>query len=95
MYSIMYAHNAVVSAVNSNAEVTVHPVPPRGVFVCNLHENPETACAKMSVLCSFCVHHVAVNGEAVNSNTRTKPYGKIRYAIIDHFRNLCYNLDIL
>ena len=42
MYSIMYAHNAVVSAVNSNAEVTVHPVPPRGVFVCNLHENPET-----------------------------------------------------
>ena len=35
-----------------------------------LHENPETAGAKMSALCSFCVHHVAVNGEAVNSNSR-------------------------
>ena len=33
-----------------------------------LHENPETAGAEMSALCSFCVHHVAVNGEAVNSN---------------------------
>ena len=33
-----------------------------------LHENPETAGAKMSALCSFCVHHVAVSGEAVNSN---------------------------
>ena len=43
-------------------------VPPRGVFVRTLHENPETAGAKMSALCSFCVHHVAVNGEAVNSN---------------------------
>ena len=37
-----------------------------------LHENPETAGAKMSALCSFCVHHVAVNGEAVNSNTILK-----------------------
>ena len=26
-----------------------------------------TAGAKMSALCSFCVHHVAVNGEAVNA----------------------------
>ena len=45
-----------------------------------MHEKPETAGAKMSVLCSIhdnrilhlnsivCVHHVAVNGEAVNSN---------------------------
>ena len=55
-------------------------VPPRGVFVRTLHENPETAGAKMSALCSIhdnrilhlnsivCVHHVAVSGEAVNSN---------------------------
>ena len=60
--------------------VTVHSVPPRGVFVRILHENPETAGAKMNALCSIhdnrilhlnsivCVHHVAVNGEAVNSN---------------------------
>ncbi len=45
-----------------------------------MHEKPETAGAKISVLCSIhnnrilhlnsivCVHHVAVNGEAVNSN---------------------------
>ena len=50
------------------------------VFVRIMHEKPETAGAKMSVLCSIhdnrilhlnsivCVHHVAVNGEAVNSN---------------------------
>jgi hypothetical protein len=38
------------------------------VFVRIMHEKPETAGAKMSALCSFCVHHVAVNGEAVNSN---------------------------
>ena len=43
-------------------------VPPRSVFVRIMHENHETASAKMSVLCSFCVHHVAVSGEAVNSN---------------------------
>ena len=36
-----------------------------------LHEEPEIASTKMSVLCSFCVHHVAVNGEAVNSNNLT------------------------
>ncbi len=35
----------------------------------SLHENPETVGAKMSVLCSFCVHHVTVSGEAVNSNS--------------------------
>ena len=46
-----------------------------------MHEKPETAGAKMSVLCSIhdnrilhlnsiaCVHHVAVNGEAVNSDS--------------------------
>ena len=43
-------------------------VPPRSVFVRIMHENHETASAKMSGLCSFCVHHVAVSGEAVNSN---------------------------
>ena len=55
-------------------------VPPRSVFVRIMHENHETASAKMSVLCSLqdnrilplnstvCVHHVAVSGEAVNSN---------------------------
>jgi hypothetical protein len=37
-----------------------------------MHENHETASAKMSVLCSFCVHHVAVSGEAVNSNPENK-----------------------
>ena len=39
-----------------------------------MHEKPETAGAKMSVLCSFCVHHVAANGEAVNSNLSGKVY---------------------
>ncbi len=60
--------------------VTVHSVPPRycslgasaRVFVRIMHEKPETAGAKMSVLCSFCVHHVAVNGEAVNSNASAR-----------------------
>ncbi len=33
-----------------------------------LHAKPETACAKMSEFGSFCVHHVALNGEAVKSN---------------------------
>ena len=43
-------------------------VPPRGVFVRTMHEQSQaieaialTAGAKMSALCSFCVHHVAVN----------------------------------
>ncbi len=31
-------------------------------------QKPETARAKMSAFCSFCVHHVALNGEAVKSN---------------------------
>ena len=29
----------------------------------------ETASAKISVLCLFCVHNVAMSSEAVNSNT--------------------------
>ncbi len=33
--------------------VTVHSVPPRGVFMRILHENPETACAKMSSFAHF------------------------------------------
>ncbi len=33
-----------------------------------LHAKPENACAKMSEFGSFCVHHVALNGEAVKSN---------------------------
>ena len=33
-------------------------------------QKPETARAKMSAFCSFCVHHVALNGEAVKSNVR-------------------------
>ncbi len=31
-------------------------------------QKPETACAKMSEFGSFCVHQVALNGEAVKSN---------------------------
>ncbi len=38
-----------------------------------LHAKPENACAKMSEFGSFCVHHVALNGEAVKSN---KIYGR-------------------
>ena len=53
-------------------------MPPRGVFVRTLHENPETACAKISALCSFCVHHVAVSGEAVNSNNP----GGLEYSLL-------------
>ena len=45
--------------------------PLRSVFVRIMRENHETAGAKMSVLCSFCVHHVAVSGEAVSSNDET------------------------
>ena len=33
-----------------------------------LHAKPENTCAKMSEFGSFCVHHVALNGEAVKSN---------------------------
>ena len=33
-----------------------------------LHAKPENVCAKMSEFGSFCVHHVALNGEAVKSN---------------------------
>ncbi len=36
-----------------NERVTVHSVPPRGVFMRILHENPETACAKMSSFAHF------------------------------------------
>ena len=65
-----------------------------------MHEKPETAGAKMSVLCSIhdnrilhlnsivCVHHVAVNGEAVNSNDikiRHKNSGK-KYLQIQNIR---------
>ena len=38
-----------------------------------LHIKPETACAKMSVFCSFCVHHVTLNGRAVKSNVLPAP----------------------
>ena len=31
-------------------------------------QKPETARAKMSAFCSFCVHQVALSGEAVKSN---------------------------
>lgn len=48
--------------------VTVYEMVPRGVFVCNIHENPRQPRAKMSALCSFCVHYVTVNGKAMNSN---------------------------
>ena len=38
-------------------------------------QKPETARAKMSAFCSFCVHHVALNGEAVKSNRKFTPWG--------------------
>ena len=33
-------------------------------------QKPKTARAKMSAFCSFCVHYVALNGEAVKSNRK-------------------------
>ena len=57
----------MIIVVNDN-RVTFHGVGTRGVFVRILHIKSEIACAKMSALCSFCVHHVTLNGRAVKSS---------------------------
>ena len=44
----------------------------------------------MSALCSCCVHHVAVNGEAVNSNVFGREY-KMCF-LIDISLNNIYNI---
>ena len=46
--------------------LTVHSVPPRGVFVRILHEQSQETASVALTECG--AHHIAVHGEAVNSN---------------------------
>ena len=59
-----------------------------------MHENPETAGAKMSALCSFCVHHVAVNGEAVNSNPLARVFGEKYLESLDRRKLMRYTMQV-
>ncbi len=55
-----------------------------------LHAKPETACAKMSEFGSFCVHHVALNGEAVKSNQLLHVSGNLTKNLLTESGCLCY-----
>ncbi len=48
----------------------------------------------MSALCSFCVHHVAVNGEAVNSNIFFDSSRGKRTFFVDNFFAVVYNVQV-
>ena len=55
LYVIVYQ---ILKKISIDSKYYCSQVPPRSVFVRILHENHETAGAKMSVLCSFCVHQL-------------------------------------
>ena len=49
----------------------------------------------MSALCSFCVHHVAVSGEAVNSNLSDHRMLNRNHLSLEMNSFLCYDIYVL
>ena len=70
-------------------KVTIHSRYPARDFDALFALKSETASAKISVLCLFCVHNVAMSSEAVNSNKQSR---KVTVQP-GHEKSLIYNDD--